>query len=538
MKTPILAAIVVASLMTAALTGIALSFAFADDDGTSGLASGTAHSHGDHASQTDAVPEFAPPGADEAAHEGGMAGDHDHSAVGMERPAFPPATGTVPTASAAQSLEQVSRIIIRGDDGATPDAGIRTGSGTIDDPFVIDGYYVTGDLFIADTDACFIVKENYIGGQLTLNWNGQCVHAHHNYVRDLRVNENVARDGYATGGLIELNKIEYIGQLRHYDGEFRDNIVGPRAPNSMWDEVLETVPWMFGVDPRVANIDGFNQGLIHHNTFHGSVDLDFHGHHHGTGFYAPHSHYHGDDMERGMMHDHTERWTSVFFTDNKIVDPDGYGLRYEDRGHAGDDRLANSEQEETLDDAHRHYTRAVIARNVIEGGPLTIDVFNADDDLHYDRNPGWVELTDNKVHLIEREEDDLLGLDLPWFGGEIPADSALRVFATKEAEISIIGNELSFQALPDQGSDPLDPVNDLTGMFFGPRDLEPAAIDLIRIADADIQVRDNTATGFTYGVRATQFDELVDWIVSGNDFGAASHPVYYDESVANRPTED
>src|SRR5688572_19495105 len=130
-------------------------------------------------------------GADEAALHGGHAGDDHHAQVGMDRPRFAPATGTVPTPQAAEALEEVSSIHIHDDTGFNPSNGVRSGSGTLDDPYVISGYFVTGDLYLGDTNACAIITGNYIDGQLSLNWNGQCVHVHHNYIRDLRVNENI-----------------------------------------------------------------------------------------------------------------------------------------------------------------------------------------------------------------------------------------------------------------------------------------------------------------------------------------------------------
>ncbi|HLF16717.1 MAG TPA: hypothetical protein VI796_04715, partial [Candidatus Thermoplasmatota archaeon] len=316
-------------------------------------------------------------GADEHALHGGAAGDGPHAQTGMDRPRFPAANGTVP--SSGQGLERVSSITLDGDRAFTPSNGVRSGAGTMEDPYVITGLDVTGALELLDTDACVEVKENYIDGQLSLNWNGQCLWVHHNYIRDLRVNENVARTGYATGGLLELNKISVIGQLRHYDGEFRNNVVGPREANDLFDTVLETT-LLLAPDLLVANVDGFNQGLLHHNTFYGSVDLDLHGHHHGTGFFAPHSHYHGDNATRLSRHDedHSDRWTSVAFTDNILVDPEGYGLRYEDENHAGDDRTASSETVEALEAAHVHHTQIVLARNQIEGGGIWVDIFNAD----------------------------------------------------------------------------------------------------------------------------------------------------------------
>ncbi len=535
MKKPVtLTLVVTAILAITALAGLALQANFEDTEAS------VIHEHATQEEAMATVPEYRPPaatsskhqhaGANQADLDGSTAGDAPDDQLGMERPRFPPAEGKVPSASDARSLEQVGRIMIRSDDDATPAAGIRVGSGTLEDPFVISGYYVTGDLFLADTDSCFVIKENYIGGQLTLNWNAQCVHAHHNFVRDLRVNENVDRTGYATGGLIEYNKIEYIGQLRHYDGEFRHNVVGPRTANSMWDTVLETVPWMFAEDPRVANVDGFNQGLIHHNTFFGSVDLDLHGHHHGTGFYAPHSHYHGEEMNRSMAHDHTLRWTSVFFTDNEVIDPEGYGLRYEDRNHAGDDRTARSEDEDDLDLDHQHFTRVVLARNSIKDAGLIVDVFNADDENHYTRNPGWLEIRDNTIDFAAPAADDTLGLQFPWWNDPFERLGALRVFAAKEAEVTIEGNTITNQPVK-RDSGPLSAVNNL----WGYNDVEPAAIDLRQIRDSDITLRDNTADGFTFGVRAHEFDALAVWRLAGNDFGSAKHPVFYDDSVENRP---
>src|SRR5688572_23803615 len=354
-------------------------------------------------------------GADEHKLHGGMAGDGHgaHAQTGMARPTFPAAEGKVPSAEDAKSLDEVPSLRVLEDKGFNPKNGVRSGEGTLADPYVISGYYVTGDLYLGDTDACFEVVGNYIGGQLTLNWNGQCVWVHHNFIRDLRVNENIERTGYATGGLIEANQIEFIGQLRHYDGEVRDNVVGPRTAQSAFDTVLEETP-LIAADLLLANVDGFNQGYIHHNTFYGPVDLDLHGHHHGTGFFAPHSHYHADDAEHMPSHeeDHTERWTSVVFSDNRIVDELAYGLRYEDENHAGDDRTATSEDNDMLEGDHFHRTDVEIARNVIEGAQIWVDVFNADDEYHNERNDGSLRLLANEVILKERKDETLFGLPL------------------------------------------------------------------------------------------------------------------------------
>ncbi len=455
----------------------------------------------------------------EAGHSGssGHGADGHDAQTGMNRPGFQEGEGTVPSEDDARQLPQLSRIRIIGDEGFTPSNGVRSGNGTMADPYIISGWYVTGDFTIQDTDACVVVRENYVGGQLSLNWNGQCVHTHHNFVRDLRVNENIRRIGYATGGYIEHNLMEIVGQLRHYDGVFRANTVGPGDQSSLWDEVLETVPYDFVRDPRVANIDGFNQGIIEGNTFYGSVDLDLHGHHHGTGFFAPHSHYHGDDEARKMAHDHTMRWTSVSFTGNTIIDPEGYGLRFDDQNHAGDDRVANSEQEETLDLVHVHHESLEIIGNTVEGAGIWIDVLGAEDRSHDRENFISMMVSDNTITLVERDPGP--------FGifGMYASHVGIQVQTAKDMDLSISNNKLTAVAA-DKSDDP-------TGGWMGI--LQPSfpftAIDLSRMSDGGIKVLNNVATGFQVGVEADRF-ERVTWQLTGNDF-ADAREISSDDSV-------
>lgn len=525
MKTALLATLIASLLVGAAAATVAVSRAGTDAGALAALGFKDAHADHDHA------------GADEHKLHGGMAGDHAHDQVGMERPRFPAAQGTVPSAEAAKSLEEVSGLGIQGDRGFNPANGVRSGSGTLDDPYVISGYYVTGDLYLGDTDACFEVRENYIAGQLTLNWNGQCAWVHHNFIRDLRVNENVERTGYATGGLIEANQIEFIGQLRHYDGEVRHNVVGPRTSDSDFDAVLEETPLLLP-DLLLANVDGFNQGLLHHNTFYGPVDLDLHGHHHGTGFFAPHSHYHALDANHTPEHheDHTDRWTSVSFTDNKIVDDIAYGLRYEDENHAGDDRTATSEDNEMLEEAHTHHTDVLIARNTIEGGQIWVDIFNADDENHDTRNPGWLTVVENTIVMKEREAQQVLGLTLPLaFATAKPyvPNVGILVQATKELEGTFANNHLRFVPLPDSQKDPLASLLP----FFEVEEIEPAALWIEGVRDANLTIEGNVAEGFHYGVYAREMADDAYWFLASNTFTGAAYEAYYDDSVANKPVE-
>jgi hypothetical protein len=263
-------------------------------------------------------------------------------------------------------------------------------------------------------------------GQLILDWNGQCVHAYNNVINDLRVNQNNDRTGYATGGILEDNRIYTIGQIRHYDGIFRENEVGNRAHlKSLLNPSI--VPAVNSV--RSVNNDGANQGWYVDNVFYGQIDLDFHGHHHSAGFFAPTSHYHGSldkvvrmydaagvacttresqvdqskfngpekdypqddsievfgetvldrtaDPDECLEHfDHSKRWTSVLFSENTVIDPNGVGLRFEDRDHRADDEQANSENVRSLKRPHYHQKWVQLEDNTIVG-KIFVDVLNA-----------------------------------------------------------------------------------------------------------------------------------------------------------------
>ncbi|HUR26133.1 MAG TPA: hypothetical protein VM327_09000 [Candidatus Thermoplasmatota archaeon] len=490
--------------------------AAADPDGD-----GPHSAHGDGAATAD--------GAGHAGHAQTPAGDHAHDGVGMQRPHFPPSQGTVP--SSPDRLRRMDSLFIEGD---SPLADLDIpGHGTLEDPYVFHGLYFPRELNLLDTDACIEVSGSWIAGQLSLNWNGQCVWAHHNHIADLRVNENIPRVGYATGGLIEANEIGIVGQLRHYDGEFRDNVVGPAPPDALFDTVLETVPYFFAKDTRVANIDGFNQGLIHHNTFLGSVDLDFHGHHHGTGFFAPHSHYHGDSDARMAehQHDHTDRWTSVSFTDNLVVDREGYGLRYEDENHAGDDRTASSETTDALREKHVHHTDIVLARNTIDGGHLWVDVFNADDVNHKARNPGTLTIEGNAVTTREPAPDDAPCSAL--FGHWYDSRTTMHIHTIKEVETIVRGNTLTYIARPSP-SDTLGSLQQVARdcVLWSHRE-DAAAIRLEGVRDASILVEGNVAEGTVVGIDARDMDRGTTWRVVGNQFPGKA--IRADDTVANPP---
>lgn len=513
MKTPLLALGIAAVLAAGAYGSLAVA----------GLGGAGAATHAAHAA-----------GADMAAMHGGMAGDMQDAQLGMERLAFPLAAGNVPSAGDAKSLTQVSFIQVAGDKGATPANGIRSGSGTLADPYVISGYDVTGDVDIQDTGACYEIAGNWIDGQLRLNWNGQCVHVHHNFIRDLRVNENIQRVGDDTGGLIELNQIGYVGQIRHYDGEFRNNVVGPRddgsLPNGVFRDPENVLP--FAKDTRVLNVDGWNEALFAHNTIYGSVDLKLHGHHHSTGFLATHSHYHGDNetVMAGMPHDHTDRWSSVDFADNKVIDPTGYGVRYSDEAHAGDDRTANSESTKALEEPHQHHTWVTIERNELQGAGLIVDIFNADDELHKWYNPGWLTIADNRIDLQGRDPG-ILGTQ--FFGPTFEPNTGILIAEAKEVQLHVMGNHMSFTPATQQS--PTAPLAQLLPFLYPQQD--PIGIHVVGVRNANLTLHANGGSGFTYGVWAQSLDDATAWYLLDNHFDGAAHAVYYDSSVANKPVD-
>jgi hypothetical protein len=71
--------------------------------------------------------------------------------------------------------------------------------------------------------------------------------------------------------------------------------------------------------------------------------------------------------------------------------------------------------------------------------------------------------------------------------------------------------------------------------FFGDQEQVVTGIRLYDVRDADIEIKDNTVSGFHYGIAAYQMDEDTEWSVVGNTIDGAQEDVYYDDSVANKP---
>ncbi len=457
-------------------------------------------------------------------------------------------------------------------------------------------------------------------GRMILDWNGQCVHVYNNIVEDLRINRNTARAGFATGGVVEDNRFFHIGQIRHYDGEFRQNVVGYR--DHLWGilpEIKETRDALHTW--RAINGDGFNQGWYHHNLIFGSVDLDFHGHHHGNGFFAPESHYHGndpriaymlnpdgsckyqgwdygqerstaqeieamlnelgrtiepDEVQTGLFpmpderclthHDHRARWTSANFEHNIVIDPFGYGVRYEDRNHAGDDRIAASEHMQELNVPHVHRTHIRLSDNVVLGS-MWVDVFNSptvdvwSDDYsevrydtsgaivgaiehlgarvissHPERNTGWLDIEDNVVYTLDKHHNTP-GFHYGW--------AAYQINHLSAGEVAFNGNQayfLPYHLAPAQATDVafLDDLSrartaspDETQLMVAdlgaPRDQRPTSFAFVfhELRDANVVACDNLARGFDVGFYAWN-GIMEDTAMSpcNNDYGDAPFPEY------------
>lgn len=438
------------------------------------------------------------------------------------------------------------------------------------------------------------VPDDTVRAKLVLDWNGPCVHAYHNVIQDLRVNQNNHRVGYATGGLIEDNRIFHVGQIRHYDGEFRENEVGDRRyveaflegsdliarPDPVHADAYESgepeggpeeAPLLAG---RVMNVDGFNQGSFHDNVFYGAVDLDYHGHHHGTGYFAPHSHYHGDDASISRMvnedgtceeayehdhsdparmatdlwndrvgivtfswgetclphHDHTQRWTTVAFAHNVVIDPLGYGLRYEDVDHAADDRYAASEAMSELNAPHVHRSHVKVEDNVVLGS-VWVDRFNADGiplwsdtyaraslsptgrildaalhvgaeivDSHPERNAGWLDVQRNAVFVNGRDVAILVAEAKEMDRFALDDNRAYRLgvgFDTGDRAALAFAETLKIAALLD----PADAAA-LVESWGGVRTTVGAGVTLATIRDSTIEVCGNAVYGFVDGLVA------------------------------------
>ena len=394
--------------------------------------------------------------------------------------------GAIPTLQdALLKLERRGSIVIAGDEGFNPANGVRSGSGTYEDPFVISGWYVD-QVLVADTSKAFVFTGNYVSDILILDWTGKGGYVHHNHLDDLRTNRNVARTGDPSATVIEGNLILDVEELRHFDGEVRNNTIGR-------EDLLGSLLRGDGV---VLNIAGLNGAGIHDNVIFGGVDMKIHGHHHSD-MPGLHSHNHGQPDEaqaEDHIEDHQVRYVDFHFYGNRIVDT-GFGMRYNDLNHAGDDRQATSEQEPMLEKPHVHHTRISLHDNVIEGATLRVAAINAVDERHLGGETAELDIHHNRI-LKPTAGDGIVVQDV------------------RNATVSIHDNVIEKGSLQLAGT---------------------SAVFLHRFGNATVLVGQNQMGDYRYGVRAAEFDNMTRWSVADNRAPGVKQLVYWDDSVANPP---
>lgn len=396
---------------------------------------------------------------------------------------------TFVAAAPAQSAEREQRpnILISSNDQWDADHGVRSGKGTLRDPYVISGWQLQR-LQIENTDRHVVIENNAVKGQMVLNWIGDRAHVHHNDIADLRVNQNVRRTGAPTSGEIAHNTFGVVGQLRHWDGTFERNVVG--FPDRL--------------NARAVNFDGFNGARFRNNTIYGYMDARLHGHHHSSGFDEGSHQHAGHNMTMGS---HTHRYHEVFITGNTIRTTSGYALAYLDTNHAANDRTAPSEQNPELNKPHVHHTRAHITSNRLAGAGIFVNVFSAvDNQKHIRTAKGFVEVARNAITL---------GTDDFWSFREL---YGIQVRQAQDVELLIDDNAITGSISNDQFG------------FLDEGDKD-AGVFLQTLDKARVWIGGNSVTNRRFGVRAEKFTKDVTWTIRDLKTQNVEQRVYHDNSA-------
>jgi hypothetical protein len=449
-------------------------------------------------------------------------------------PPFPLEKGSRPSlAEAKQFANKYSRFVAKGNAGIDQlrAEGYLTGEGTPSSPYVLEDFYVNDELSITSINRSLIVREGYVAGQLRLNYVGESLYVHHVFAEDLRINENIKRTGPNTGGLFHDNEFLFVGQIRHFTGEFTQNQIGPRPAGAVAEYLGDA--GVSTVAPEVVfNFDGFHGADIHHNRFLGMVDIKLHGHNHADCFVCD-VHDHSDEREfpdgehdhssvdpaNGFDSRHSVRYVSLLFRDNRIEVPSGLALRYHDRNHAGDDRRANSEPNPRLEDPHVHYQDVTLRANTLVGGGLLIDVFNAADDRHPVQNLGVLRLLDNDI-LVHYDRDAIGRTATLVKGIEVRLADGLQLLARD--------NEVGFVKMqrPEPGS-----------ALLGVLDREPElrGFHISTAQASNLTFQENRVEVGDIGLFAQSLSATVHWSLWGNEFHT-THP-WRGQNVENPPEE-
>lgn len=443
-------------------------------------------------------------------------------------PPFPLEAGARPSlAEAKQFSKKYSRFVAKGNEGIDQlrTEGHLKGKGTPAEPYILERFYVDGELSLTSFSRSIVLREGYVTGQLKLNYIGESVYVHHVYAKDLRINENIQRNGTNTGGLFHDNAFAFVGQIRHFVGEFRDNVVGPRPADALTGYLSDA-----GVAKVAAavvfNFDGFHGADVHENRFLGQVDIKLHGHNHGDCFTCPIHHHHdaaefpsdaSETDEKGFRSRHSIRYASLLFRDNEIQVAGGIGLRYNDRNHAGDDRKASSEPNPFLEDPHVHFQDVTIRGNRISGGFLLIDVFNAADANHVVQNRGILRILGNEVETHYRVA-----------GGQPSIIAGIRGQSADGLELRLEDNKVRF--VDDGAGDPKGLV------LAAGRSVELRGIQWDAVDAANLTLARNLVESGRFGVYASKFTGSVQWSLLDNEFRTAEP--WRGKDVANAPQED
>jgi hypothetical protein len=401
-----------------------------------------------------------------------------------------------PAVAEASSYEQRDPIRITKNDQFTLANGVRSGSGTAEDPYVISGWKLSR-LEIRDTSAHVVIRDNHITSHMVLDWIGPGVTVEDNLINDLRVNQNVRRTGAATSGVIRDNRFGIIGQLRHFDGVFTRNRVD--VTDSMFDVVFDA----FGSHRRAVNFDGWNGARFTRNVIRGGyVEVRLHGHHHGSGF-GEHSHHHAPGHAEPV--DHSKRYHRVWVSNNEITVDEGPALIYTDTAHVANDRTAASEQNEELNKPHQHWTQAYLRNNTLRGGGVQVQIFNARDERHVATNRGILEISGNEITLAAPERKV--------FGHHV---AGIDVWDAVDVDLRIEHNRITGPGAPE-GLDP----------FAG----YPAGLRIDGINKADIYLLDNKLSHFEFGLELYRFGKDVTWHASRLKMDDVRQPVRSDGST-------
>ena len=401
-------------------------------------------------------------------------------------------------ATSAVAAGPEGSVIIANDGQFDAAHGVRRGTGTKQNPYVIEGWELQ-QLEIHDTTRHVLIRNNIIG-TLTLNWIGDRATVVRNRIRDLRVNENVKRTGTATDGMITNNRFDQVGQLRHYDGVFANNVVGTPENGSTETYAISTT------HRRIANLDGFNGARYVDNLFYGYVETRLHGHHHSSGF-QDNSHYHGNEP-RGESLTHMQRYHSMTFRGNRIVSEGPYGLIFTDSNHSANDRTATSETNEALNDPHAHHTKVLIENNELVGSGIVVDIFNAEDSKHLRSVTGHMTIQRNDIKVQEYRHT-VNAWDEPAVG--------IEVRDANDLHLTIADNQIAGPSKQQTV------VSDAANGFVG------AGIKLVRVKGAAIHLMDNMVANRQVGVLAREFTR-VDWWIHGLKTDAVATEVDYDNS--------